>query len=725
MYGHGKHIVIVDVYNDTDGSNKITNGRSEDEQTVPNLLRPAANDFVTLVKVEEPNLAPCPGYVTVLQVTDGLQEDGTEEIIIYRLPGERLGMALKFEGGINAADNVSRVFIQSINMDSPAARAQCALGPLQEGDEILKIDGREVSSMTRMDCVSLLRHAPVCIRMVVRRQTVNEECINEEEHQEEEDIPVLSKKKKGPPPPIPPRKSPSRIEQDIETIATVREVVQRLEERTINAERNSIKRPVHPPPLPPRRPKTTVFVEDFDNTVKPNFPGASLSTKLPGWEELLMRRAGKLDDCNLPAKADIYMDVIAEEDEKQMLESESDDTGSSVSTVIERFSRTSTANSSFSEHTHAIDRTTYDLNQVLSPFEQLERELDGEVSDDPQQIAPENITIDPPESFQDVANIDTISSEPELQECSEDNLESENNGENQDYSSDELNGEISQGSSEFNDSKESSSEEISSSKKVTPPPVPPRRTKIECSPRVYTGTSKIPRPTHRKPSSSPKSSPSPSSKIPSNPLLWKRRRIECSSTVTKSVKTVRKDKSVSIQAISTSQGFREESKSLKTSSKEVSESKTSGYVSTAGIVCKAKDNQITAMETNSSGINWDSGWQCEEKKLDSSSTDSEAEQTQKDSEMRLKNDDEEEEEENEECREEKSNGYILDTSDSIVQQDDVQECAVEEDNREDLFNVEKDSTISLNLFKDKYNRKNYGYIKIQEHIVMFHQQCCG
>ena len=55
-----------------------------------------------------------------------------------------------------------------------------------------------------------------------------------------------------------------------------------------------------------------------------------------------------------------------------MIESESDDTGSSVSTIIERFSRTSTANSSFSDHINQKDI----VGRVLSPFEKLERELD-------------------------------------------------------------------------------------------------------------------------------------------------------------------------------------------------------------------------------------------------------------------------------------------------------------------------------------------------------------
>ncbi|GBM84168.1 hypothetical protein AVEN_126516-1 [Araneus ventricosus] len=66
-----------------------------------------------------------------------------------------------------------------------------------------------------------------------------------------------------------------------------------------------------------------------------------------------------------------YMDVIPEEEDdmEALLESDTDDTGSSVSTVVDRFSRTSTANSSFSERGPRTDAAPFDLQKVLSPFE--------------------------------------------------------------------------------------------------------------------------------------------------------------------------------------------------------------------------------------------------------------------------------------------------------------------------------------------------------------------
>ncbi|KPM04338.1 PDZ domain containing protein 3 [Sarcoptes scabiei] len=84
-----------------------------------------------------------------------------EEVTIYRLPGERLGMALRFDGGQSATETIRRVFVQSISMNSPSSKAiGLMLGMLREGDEILQIDGRQSSSLTRLECITLLRDAP-------------------------------------------------------------------------------------------------------------------------------------------------------------------------------------------------------------------------------------------------------------------------------------------------------------------------------------------------------------------------------------------------------------------------------------------------------------------------------------------------------------------------------------------------------------------------------------
>lgn len=59
-----------------------------------------------------------------------------EEVEVYRLPGERLGFGLKFEGGNKTSERVRRLFVQSCAEQSPASRARCSWGTLGEGDEV-------------------------------------------------------------------------------------------------------------------------------------------------------------------------------------------------------------------------------------------------------------------------------------------------------------------------------------------------------------------------------------------------------------------------------------------------------------------------------------------------------------------------------------------------------------------------------------------------------------
>ncbi|XP_064474815.1 uncharacterized protein LOC135388883 [Ornithodoros turicata] len=408
-----KQVVIMDIYNDENCNGAADDGCSPP----PGLVKPSAGnhlDFVTVVSVEDSPLVQSDNYVTVLQVNDADDDNDIEEILVYRLPGERLGMALKFVGGTTPGDFVSRVFIQSINPDSPASRAQWKLSPIREGDEILQIGDTPVTATTRLDCVTLLRDAPVCIKMVVRHASGPGTDVHETKESQQVD-------RKKSPPPIPPRSSSSSVVSPPQR--SVRQHVELFEkQQNVSVERSSsLKRPSIPPPLPPRRPKS----HSCSDSEEAPFPGMSVSMRLPGWEELMRKRNGDRGD--RPIQPDVYVDLLAEE-ERRLLESESDDTGSSVSTVIEKFSRTSTANSSFSEHTRqqSLERPPFDLEKVLSPFEQLERELDGEressVDDDLADFVDDPgilndgkdalcevfglpATIAPPESFQDMSQM--------------------------------------------------------------------------------------------------------------------------------------------------------------------------------------------------------------------------------------------------------------------------------------------------------------------------------
>lgn len=117
------------------------------------VAKSTTEDFVTVVSVEsEP---PSENFVTVLSIgsskktdepapaakstrrqSDGANGPLEEEVEVYRLPGERLGFGLKFEGGNKTSERVRRLFVQSCAEQSPASRAKCSWGTLGEGDEV-------------------------------------------------------------------------------------------------------------------------------------------------------------------------------------------------------------------------------------------------------------------------------------------------------------------------------------------------------------------------------------------------------------------------------------------------------------------------------------------------------------------------------------------------------------------------------------------------------------
>lgn len=169
---------------------------------------PTTNGVVPIDQEADANTASA--FVTVLNITS--DQPVTEEVLVYRLPGERLGFGLKFEGGIKTQEKVKRLFIQSCAVDSPASRAKCSWGSLQEGDEVLAIDGAAVNQMTRLDCVQCLKESHVVLNLVVSHvensapasaPTVVSEMVKATP-------PSPPPQPPPPPPPIPPRKGPRR-----------------------------------------------------------------------------------------------------------------------------------------------------------------------------------------------------------------------------------------------------------------------------------------------------------------------------------------------------------------------------------------------------------------------------------------------------------------------------------------------------------------------------------
>lgn len=143
-------------------------------------------------------------FVTVLSINHGDALEGATEpelVLVYRLPGERLGFGLKFQGGTKNNEKIQRLFIQSCAENSPASRVQASWGFLREGDEILEIDGVTVTQMTRIECVKCLKESNLAIKLLVR----NGEGKVQNFFDENGDVPE-KKSVPPPPPPVPPRK---------------------------------------------------------------------------------------------------------------------------------------------------------------------------------------------------------------------------------------------------------------------------------------------------------------------------------------------------------------------------------------------------------------------------------------------------------------------------------------------------------------------------------------
>jgi hypothetical protein len=178
---------------------------SVDLQPKMNVINGAHSDhekkssFVTVLSINNNQ------NTTTISTTENPSEG--EIVTVYRLPGERLGFGLKFQGGTQPNEKVQRLFIQSCDAESPASRARASWGPLGEGDEVVEIDGEPVTGMTRIECVKCLKDRNVAINLLVKKK---------------EKIVEVKKRPLPPPPPmVPPRKivkkPPPKIVSEIPT----------------------------------------------------------------------------------------------------------------------------------------------------------------------------------------------------------------------------------------------------------------------------------------------------------------------------------------------------------------------------------------------------------------------------------------------------------------------------------------------------------------------------
>ncbi|XP_057662693.1 uncharacterized protein LOC130897799 [Diorhabda carinulata] len=288
------------------------------------MSQTSVDNFVTVVSVgtrEKPGSnedinfdSSGSGYVTVLTIGDEENKknikDVTEEVIVYRLPGERLGFGLKFEGGTKASEYVKRLFIQSCAADSPASRVKSSWGKLTEGDEVLDIDSVPVNTMTRIDCVRCLKDSNVAIKLLVRHT------YDQENKNNIENSPLIisaeEKRVPPPPPPVPPRKISRKLHKNLNNNIN-KEPTQEIENNNTinrNTETNKQKKLQSP-------------------------RGSVRSYNSPD----IARRDRRFSDGSLgPPDAEVYVDLFLQESTQSL--SESDDTGSTISTVIDRFPTT-------------------------------------------------------------------------------------------------------------------------------------------------------------------------------------------------------------------------------------------------------------------------------------------------------------------------------------------------------------------------------------------------
>lgn len=404
----------------------------------------STNQFVTVVSIgtdkdiyenasfsentEEDNdkISAQNGFVTVLTIGDEIlnevqHSEVIEEVLVYRLPGERLGFGLKFEGGAKTTEYVRRLFIQSCAPDSPASRVRCSWGSLSEGDEVLRIDSHSVMNMTRIDCVRCLKDSNVVIKLLMRHCNRQSERLvmdttspfhSDEELSSEEN--GDKKRENRPPPPIPPRKISRKLNKDknMNAVAYTRDVTDGNLQSAFRSRQN----------IPECIYGNTNVKNGQKNQSHPK--SALRSRQSSDSSSKVLARERNLSEANSgPPDAEVYLDLLAQELEYEIkAESESDDTGSTISTVIDKHN--SITSDSVPSTPPAVQKQM-DLSKVVNPFEILEMEYNkniqqnddflftrfvssndilvdyGDGSSDHRHVDNEKSSITPPTNFRD------------------------------------------------------------------------------------------------------------------------------------------------------------------------------------------------------------------------------------------------------------------------------------------------------------------------------------
>ena len=99
------------------------------------------------------------------------QSGFAEELaIVDRRKNEKLGFGLKFDGGSEKNETVKGLYIQCCADKSPASNVHCSWGALVESDEIIEICDRSVQSLSRDEIIHLLTEGPSRLTLKIRHQ---------------------------------------------------------------------------------------------------------------------------------------------------------------------------------------------------------------------------------------------------------------------------------------------------------------------------------------------------------------------------------------------------------------------------------------------------------------------------------------------------------------------------------------------------------------------------
>lgn len=329
-------------------------------------------DFVTIVPVGEGKPpANDSSFVTVLTVSAAA---GAAEVVVRRPRGERLGLGLKFEGGSAAAEKVRRLLVQSCAENSPAANACAPWGNLIPGDEILAIDGVSVSNLTRIDCVRRLKDSDESLTLLVRH--FESDTKSDSVKMSESLTPVISRPTTLPPP-VPPRKLGKKNSfKDKPTLQTVGE--QNLSDATGEAAQQNDKDCIANGKHNDLSTLTKLSRKSsFDSHIlRQNKEGiAYLKRGSPEEVRRLVRRLS--DGKAMPPEAEIYIDLFSSEWERCLVlaDAESDDTGSSISTVVDRLGSITSSVENSIPSTPTMQPKTIDIQQVLNCIENIDTDI--------------------------------------------------------------------------------------------------------------------------------------------------------------------------------------------------------------------------------------------------------------------------------------------------------------------------------------------------------------